>query len=145
MSLSKCAAAKENDSTELSEVSARKSIRRCLSGTMLSPYLIAMRIFILLVAGLLNLASSCLLAEDMDRRLEAFFRTYLDRHFEQQPLSATRLGDHRFDDRLDDLSPGAREQWVTLTRQTLTDLPREIEFERLSVEGRLDYRIWMRR
>ena len=40
-----------------------------------------------------------------DAKLAAFFRAYLDASFRAEPLTATRLGDHRFDDQLDDLSP----------------------------------------
>ena len=39
-------------------------------------------------------------AQDMDQKLNAFFRDYLETEFRDQPLEATRLGDHRFDFRL---------------------------------------------
>ena len=41
--------------------------------------------------------------------LESFFRDYLEAAFRLEPMLATRLGDHRFDAELDDLSaPRAR-------------------------------------
>ena len=43
-----------------------------------------------------------------DAKLAAFFTAYLDAEFARHPLAATRAGDHRFDDRLDDLSPAAQ-------------------------------------
>ncbi|HWQ92180.1 MAG TPA: DUF885 family protein, partial [Clostridia bacterium] len=77
----------------------------------------------------------------MDTRLEAYFREYLEAWFRQQPLAATQLGDHRFDDRLDDVSPRARREWIALSRQTLEGLPRRVKFEELSRPGQVDYDI----
>ena len=73
-----------------------------------------MRDWIGIVSGLagLWLGASGLGAEpakpEEDARLAAFFQAYLDEAFRAEPLMATRLGDHRFDDKLDDLSPEAR-------------------------------------
>ena len=47
-------------------------------------------------------------ADGEDGKLEKFFKDYLDQRFRQQPLDATRLGDHRFDHLLDDVSPAGR-------------------------------------
>ncbi len=54
-----------------------------------------------------------------DDRLAAFYKNYLEQYFQQQPLAATQLGDHRFDRLLDDISPAARAQWRELLSQTL--------------------------
>ena len=62
---------------------------------------------------------------DEDARLAAFFQAYLDEAFRAEPLMATRLGDHRFDDRLDDLSPEARAANVERDRRALAELPSE--------------------
>ena len=43
-----------------------------------------------------------------DDALNTFFKNYLEEYFQQQPLQATSLGDHRFDSQLDDISPKAR-------------------------------------
>ena len=51
-------------------------------------------------------------AEPEDARLTAFFKQYLEELFRQRPLEATRLGDHRFDHLLDDVSPKARAAWT---------------------------------
>ncbi len=59
-----------------------------------------------------------------DAKLVTFFRAYLDELFEDQPLTATRLGDHRFDDRLDDISAEARAANLERDRRTLAKLSR---------------------
>src|SRR4051812_9307449 len=78
---------------------------------------------------------------DEDARLTAFFRAYLDEAFRDEPLMATRLGDHRFDDKLDDLSPDARAAHIDRDRRALADLPRKVEFQALSRSGQIDYEI----
>ena len=57
--------------------------------------------------------STPLFAEESDeKRLTDFFKTYLEEAFRRRPLEATRLGDHRFDHLLDDISAKARAGWV---------------------------------
>src|SRR5262245_47871943 len=51
------------------------------------------------------LADSAVQGDSEDARLTALFKEYLEREFKHRPLEATRLGDHRFDHLLDDLSP----------------------------------------
>jgi uncharacterized protein (DUF885 family) len=77
-----------------------------------------------------------------DSRLAGFFREYLERSFGLQPLSATKLGDHRSDDRLDDLSPEARAACVDLERKTLAELSTRFDPKTLSRDGRIDYEIF---
>ena len=77
-----------------------------------------------------------------DARLEAFFREYLEALFEQRPLEATLLGDHRFDGRLDDVSPEARQKWVEFTERTLGELPRRVDYAKLSRPGQIDFEIF---
>src|SRR6266496_3197787 len=77
-----------------------------------------------------------------DAKLDHFFRQYLEEHFRQQPLEATRLGDHRFDARLADVSRSAREEWRALARRTLRELPRQVEYAKLSRSGQLDFAIF---
>ena len=87
-----------------------------------------------------------------DERLTRFFQDYLDREFAARPLEATRLGDHRFDARLDDVSPKARETWRTHYQQTLNNLSSKINKSQLSRDGQIDleifehelrYRLWL--
>ena len=54
---------------------------------------------------------------------------------------ATRLGDHRFDDKLDDLSPEARAANVERDRKALAELPRKVDYNTLSRGGQIDYEI----
>jgi len=76
-----------------------------------------------------------------DEKLESFFKSYLEQHFQQEPTAATALGDHRFDDRLDDISPEARAGWHQLVRQTLKALPGQVDYRKLSRNGQIDYEI----
>jgi uncharacterized protein (DUF885 family) len=76
-----------------------------------------------------------------DPRLTAFFQEYLDELFRRRPLEATKLGDHRFDHLLDDVSPTARAGWVALTRKTLEALPRQVDYQRLSRSAQIDFEI----
>lgn len=77
-----------------------------------------------------------------DARLEAFFKDYLDHWFELRPLEATRLGDRRFDGKLDAISPAARRSWTSLWRTTLKQLPREVPYRALSRDGQIDFEIF---
>jgi uncharacterized protein (DUF885 family) len=77
-----------------------------------------------------------------DARLERLFKDYLDVEFKHRPLDATRLGDHRFDDRLDDVSAKARAANTERTRQMLADLPKRIDYKKLSRSGQIDFEIW---
>lgn len=76
-----------------------------------------------------------------DARLEAFFQKQLDATLRQRPVMATGLGDHRYDDRLDDISKPARAGWLRQTRATLKELPRAVEYKKLSRAGQVDYEI----
>jgi uncharacterized protein (DUF885 family) len=77
-----------------------------------------------------------------DQKLAAFFKNYLDQELKQRPLEATRLGDHRFDHLLDDVSPKARKKWAERYRATLADLPKKIQHGKLSRGGQIDYEIF---
>jgi uncharacterized protein (DUF885 family) len=76
-----------------------------------------------------------------DALLESFFHEYLEAAFRLEPMMATRLGDHRFDDQLDDLSPAARRARVDHDRRTLADLPGKIDHKKLSPGARIDYEV----
>src|SRR5436305_2124005 len=76
-----------------------------------------------------------------DARLNAYFKKYLDEEFRHRPMEATRLGDHRFDHRLDDLSPKARAATTARTRTALAALPRQVDVKKLSPSARVDYQI----
>lgn len=77
-----------------------------------------------------------------DERLQAYFREWLDEEFKHRPLEATRLGDHRFDHLLDDVSPEARRANLERWKKTLEELPTRIRFKELSRSGQIDFEIW---
>ena len=81
-------------------------------------------------------------AESEDASLAAYFKKYLDAEFRQRPLEATRLGDHRFDQLLDDLSPKARAAWKDFTRRTLAELARQVDYRKLTRSGQIDFEIF---
>lgn len=98
------------------------------------------------ISIMLPLTAASLAVEPLtpEAKLEAFFRTYLDECFQLRPLEATQLGDHRFDDRLDDLSAAARRRWREHYRRTLDELPQAVNYEQLSAAGKIDFEILQR-
>jgi len=76
-----------------------------------------------------------------DARLETFFKKYLEDDFRHRPLEATRLGDHRFDHLLDDVSARARAAGTERTRKTLAKLFKQIDQKKLSRSGQIDFEI----
>jgi uncharacterized protein (DUF885 family) len=98
-------------------------------------------LFLLIFTGCVMSLSPIHGETDEDAKLTAFFKAYLDDFFRQRPVEATRLGDHRFDDRLEDLSPAARGAWTELTRKTLAELSRQIDQAKLSSSGKIDFEI----
>ncbi len=79
-------------------------------------------------------------AEDM--KLEKHFKQYLDGEFKHHPLHATRSGNHDFDDKLDDVSPAARQASIARARKTLAELPKKIDYQRLTRSSQIDFEIW---
>jgi len=77
-----------------------------------------------------------------DARLTAFFQAYLAEAFRLRPLEATRLGEHRFDHLLDDISAKARAGWTEHYRRTLAELPKQIDPAKLSRSAQIDYEIF---
>ncbi len=77
-----------------------------------------------------------------DARLVAYFQAWLAASFRAKPMMATQLGDHQYDDRLDDLSPEARAANLARDRETLAGLPKAVDRDQLSPDGRVDYQIF---
>jgi uncharacterized protein (DUF885 family) len=102
------------------------------------------RFMTVLAAGFLGggvLMSSVGGADAADPQLTKFFQKYLDDLFHLRPLEGTRLGDHRNDHRLEDLSPAARKTWSEHTRNTLRGLEQQFDFQKLSRANQIDYEI----
>ena len=76
-----------------------------------------------------------------DQALNSFYSQYLEDDFALRPLQATRLGDHRFDDRIDGLSADARARRQERVRQALDALPRAVDCAKLSRPAQIDYEI----
>ncbi len=77
-----------------------------------------------------------------DDRLAEFFKAYLEDEFRQRPLTATNLGEHRYDHLLDDVSPKARAGWVERYRAALADLPKKVDYAKLTRSAQIDFEIF---
>jgi uncharacterized protein (DUF885 family) len=86
-------------------------------------------------------ASTLRAAESEDAGLTTFFKAYLEEAFRRRSVEATRLGDHRFDHQLDDISPAARAGWSEHYRRTLHDLAKRIDYKKLSRSAQIDCEI----
>ncbi|MFO1514700.1 MAG: DUF885 domain-containing protein [Verrucomicrobiota bacterium] len=96
-----------------------------------------MAVLVALLAGF-----ACASAQSSeDARLETFFRQQLDTTLRQRPVDATGLGDHRYDNLMDDISKEARAGWLKQARSTLKELPKQVDYKKLSRAGQVDYEI----
>ena len=53
-----------------------------------------------------------------DQEFYKFFDDYLEEHLRQHPVYASQLGDHRYDDQIEELSVEARQNRTALQSQT---------------------------
>jgi uncharacterized protein (DUF885 family) len=97
------------------------------------------KLYSLVIAGILALAAT---AQAADSPLETFFRRYLDERFALHPVDATALGDHRFDDKLDDLSPAALEKSLAHLKATRAKLRKEIPRAKLLPDEQINFDIF---
>lgn len=77
-----------------------------------------------------------------DTKLAKFFRSYLDEDFKRHPLKASFLGDHRYDDRLDDVSAKARQGDFQFLKDTRQKLEKSVDYNKLSNSAKVDYGIF---
>src|SRR5262245_1497454 len=75
-----------------------------------------------------------------DARFEALARGYIEKLLSLRPELATRLGDHRFDSRLDDRTPEGNKRGRALSEETLKALT-AIRVGDLGRTNSVDYRI----
>src|SRR4051812_1503584 len=75
-----------------------------------------------------------------DARFEAFAQKYLHDLLDRDPETATRLGEHRNDARLNDYSAQGAKTGLAAARGALAELKR-IDAKKLSAEDAVDYRI----
>jgi uncharacterized protein (DUF885 family) len=87
---------------------------------------------------------------EADAAFAELSQRWLERWLELQPIAATQIGDHRFDDRVDDLSTAGRSRLVELSHKTLAELDaldvaslsRENQVDAAILRNRLRYDIW---
>jgi len=77
---------------------------------------------------------------EADQQFEQLANNFIQQYLSTQPEEATLLGDHRYDDRLNDYSPAAIQSAVVL-RRTYLDSLKAVKVEMLSPENRIDYDI----
>jgi uncharacterized protein (DUF885 family) len=101
------------------------------------------RLSTLLATAALSACASGPQSGSPDATLNALVEEYFDRQLELSPMSATAIGDYRFDDRLDEsTSPGFREKSLGIERAYL-DRVRAIDATRLSANARITSEIFI--
>lgn len=76
----------------------------------------------------------------VDQAFHAIAKSYIDESPSLSPSGATSLGDHRFDQVLDEVSPAARQRQREFCRKFLDQL-QKIDRSRLSRDNQVDYRL----
>ncbi|HMF56150.1 MAG TPA: DUF885 domain-containing protein [Pyrinomonadaceae bacterium] len=87
-----------------------------------------------------NFAAFSKPADTMDQRFESLAKQYIEEFLETKPETATQLGDHRYDNRLDDYSRAGQERERALSQKYLKALD-SFPMNRLSPVNSVDYRI----
>ncbi len=81
--------------------------------------------------------SVSMLATTADTAFAELSRRWLDGWMQLNPVSATQLGDHRFDSEVDDLSAAGRDKAVVFSKRMLIELD-AIDTSKLSRENQVD-------
>lgn len=82
----------------------------------------------------------CGVPESEDQKFESFANGYIGQLLERNPESATLLGDHRFDDRMNNYTQVGVEQELKAQRDAQQSM-RKIDLARLSSTNQIDYKI----
>jgi uncharacterized protein (DUF885 family) len=88
--------------------------------------------------------------DQADARFDALCKRYVEEFGRYAPVSATQLGDHRFDSELDDLSAAGRARTLAWTRGVLAELQaidraqlsRSSQVDAAMLDNQLRYSIW---
>ena len=91
------------------------------------------------------LPASSMFAQDTaqeDARLATRFQEWLDDQCKRHPMFATYLGNHDYDNQLDDLSPQARAEDLQNDTKVLNELKQQVDLKRLSRNAQIDLEIW---
>lgn len=83
---------------------------------------------------------SCGNGTPANEAFETFAHDYIERYLELNPESATTLGDHRFDDRLNDYSVAGVEEVLAFNKTASREL-KKIDAKGLDTTNRIDYYI----
>lgn len=89
-----------------------------------------------LVAGAANAASQ----RPADKEFAKLSANWLDNYLRLSPVQATQIGEHRFDDQIDDLSAKGRAKQLAFNKSTLAKLGK-INRAKLSRDNQVDYAI----
>lgn len=87
---------------------------------------------------------------EVDRAFAALSKRFLDEGLALSPVAATQIGDHRFDDRIDDLSQAGRRKVLDWNKAVLAELDgidtaalsRENQVDALVLRNNLEGTIW---
>lgn len=90
------------------------------------------------------LAASSRMSENANQKFEALAKKYIEQFLEMNPETATQLGEHRFDHRLDDYSLAGVERDRALNQKYLKALD-AIPVKGLNAVNSVDYRIMRNR
>jgi len=82
-------------------------------------------------------ASASARKSPQDAKFANLSKRWLDGALALSPVSATQQGDHRFDDRIDDLSPAGRAKSLAFSKKMLAELD-AIDVSKLSRENQID-------
>ncbi len=91
-----------------------------------------------LLITLLYFCCSAVLAQSTDHRFDDLANRFVDEFPALSPVNATKLGDHRYDGELDDISNGARAKASTFYRQYLAQV-NSIPRDALSRANQVDH------
>ncbi len=97
-----------------------------------------------LTVALLALATTPAAAQSPDADFEKLAARFVDDLPALSPVNATELGDHRYDDRLDEISAAARIRQASLYRKYLLELNR-VPWQHLSDSNKIDAELMMNR
>ena len=94
----------------------------------------------LILMGASALVSPVLGDTGEDARFAAIAKRWLDQEMQFSPVTATQIGDHRFDDQIDDMSKEGRARRIAFFRHVLGEL-QGLDRSKLSRDNQVDFAI----
>src|SRR5690349_18331601 len=102
----------------------------------------AMKAYLIFALAALCVGMSSNNSLAQDAKLERVFKSYLDDYLKMRPMEATRLGDHRFDSQIEELTPAAQAAWMEFLRKAAAELPTQVSYSSLSRPSQIDFEIF---